>query len=152
MASSEKTEKSRYPSKYSPGVYVTAEQFIAELICERMAKWKKVTLGVKFWEKDDFWLQMYKMQLRYAHSLTKLYLPESVSIFLRSKEGLRVCTLRHEWIDKAVALIDTRVRADKASIAFKANEIPEILPCISPTKPREPFVPSKSVLSKLKDL
>lgn len=149
MASSKKTEKSRYPSKYSVGTFVTAEQFIAELMCERMAKLRKVTLGPKFWESDDAWLKAYLLQLRYANTLTKLYLPESISIFLRSKTGEKVCTLRHEWIDNAVKLIDNRVRAERTVLTEKANEQSEP---VTLTKPREAFVPTKSTLSKLKGL
>ena len=49
----ERTEKSRYSSRYSPSAYVTGPQYILELICERKAKRENIDLPIKFWNLPD---------------------------------------------------------------------------------------------------
>ena len=45
-----RTQKSRYPSRYSPDGWVHAAQYITELICEKKAKADKIgELPLKLW-------------------------------------------------------------------------------------------------------
>ena len=71
------TEKSRYPSKYAPNTYITTEQFILELICERQANFQKKVLSVYFWKNQD-WANIYKRWLRAVHRLSKKYSAEAI--------------------------------------------------------------------------
>jgi chorismate-pyruvate lyase len=46
-----RTNKSRYPSRYSPNGWVSAPQYITELVCEKKAQKEKKELPMKFWER-----------------------------------------------------------------------------------------------------
>ena len=64
------TEKSRYPSRYSPEGWVSASQYITELICEKKARTDKKELPIKFWEIKE-WCKYYKYQITLANKLIK---------------------------------------------------------------------------------
>ncbi len=70
--SKQQTDKSKYPSKYSPNQYVTEAQFIIELICEKKAKFDNVELPIKFWNLPQ-WSMFFKRNLRRVHKLLKEY-------------------------------------------------------------------------------
>ena len=53
------SNKSRYPSRYSPGGWVSAPQYVTELICESKARQDKKDLPRKFWEDKD-WEKYFK--------------------------------------------------------------------------------------------
>jgi hypothetical protein len=73
----QQTEKSRYPSKYSPKKFVTARQYIIELICERIARHQKEDLGVQFWKNKE-WAGIYKRWLRVVGNICKDCPPEAI--------------------------------------------------------------------------
>jgi len=50
------TQKSKYPSRYSPNGWVHAAQYVTELICEKKAKTEGKELPLKFWELKE-WLK-----------------------------------------------------------------------------------------------
>lgn len=65
------TEKSRFKSKYTDG-YVAGPQYLVELICEKIAAKRKVTLPYKFWNVSP-WDKTFKTQLSHANKLIKSY-------------------------------------------------------------------------------
>lgn len=65
------TEKSRFKSKYTDG-YVAGPQYLAELICEKRAAKRKVSLPWKFWQTDE-WKKDFLAQLNHANKLVKEY-------------------------------------------------------------------------------
>ena len=66
----QQTTKSRYKSRYSPDVYVTAAQYIIELVCEKKAKFDKTELPIKFWNLPA-WRTFFVKNLRRVHKLLK---------------------------------------------------------------------------------
>ena len=68
----ERTEKSRYQSRYSPDKYVTAAQYIIELVCEKKATFDKTVLPIKFWNLPQ-WAGFFKCNLRKVHQLLKKF-------------------------------------------------------------------------------
>ena len=48
-----RTEKSKYPSRYSPNGWVHSAQYITELICEKKAKTEGKELPIKIWELKE---------------------------------------------------------------------------------------------------
>lgn len=70
--SKEQTVKSKYPSRYSPGNYVTASQYIIEFICERQAAFERKELPIKFWDIPE-WRDIFKKYLRKVNGLLKIY-------------------------------------------------------------------------------
>ena len=70
------SEESRYQSSYGGG-WVSAAQRIAEIMCERQAKSKKVDLPPKFWNLPT-WKRSFMQQILAANSLLKVYKPKSI--------------------------------------------------------------------------
>lgn len=83
----------KYPSKYSNGKSVGPAQYIAEFICERIAKRNKLDLHYRFWVNEE-WEKVYKGQLTAAYKLLKQYEPKAVLNALNSKEGSKIYSLR----------------------------------------------------------
>ena len=74
--SKNRTEKSKYPSRYSPQGWVSAAQYITEVICEKKAQKDKKDLPIKFWEIKE-WKSYYRYQITLANKLVKEFGEES---------------------------------------------------------------------------
>lgn len=144
-----RSEKSTYLSRYGGG-YVSPAQFLAEFMCARQAARQGKSLPLRFWTLPA-WEREFRNQLRLANGLLKLYLPEAVSLVLRSKQGRNVYSLGAKWIDPAVAAEDARLRA-LAALAVPEAEREPAEPPRAPEPPRPAFVATKSPLSRLKEL
>lgn len=93
----ERTSKSKYPSIYSPKGWVTAAQYIIEVVCEHKAKADKVDLPVRFWLNKE-WAAYYKMQLRAAHKLLKQYDEKAIIRALKDPRGKKIYSLMAPWL------------------------------------------------------
>lgn len=83
----------KYPSKYSNGKQVSAAQYIAEMICERLAKRNKKDLHYRFWLSSD-WEKEYKGQITAANKLLQSYDFNEIVHALNSTYGLKIYSLR----------------------------------------------------------
>ncbi len=101
MPSENQTEKSRYPSKYSPGKFVTAAQYIAEFICEKKAVINKQPLKERFWT-DPTWAKFYKQQILAANGLLKIYTQEAILAALKTRQAYRIFSLRAPHLDAII--------------------------------------------------
>jgi hypothetical protein len=140
----ERTEKSSYPSPYSPGGWVTGPQYIIELICESKARREKKDLPIQFWHLKE-WASYFKSQLRCVYKLLKTYDERAVINMLKANKG--VFSVRPNFVE---ALI---IKEQKKIDAIKSK--PRIEPIID--KPTEnarirdkEF--KKNTLSRLRDL
>jgi hypothetical protein len=94
----EQTEKSRYPSRYSPGEFISEAQYIIELACEQAARKRKIDLPIKFWNLPQ-WAQTYKAQLRAVHTLLKKYPGKIIIKVVKEK---KYDNLRPKWVEEAI--------------------------------------------------
>ena len=92
----------KFPSKYSNGKSVNAAQYIAELICERIAKRTKRDLHYRFWVNSD-WEKEYKGQLAASYKLLKKYDVKAIINALQTSGGSKIYSLRAPHL---VAMID----------------------------------------------
>lgn len=92
-----RTKKSTYPSRYSPDCWVSAPQYITELICEKKARLDKKDLPTKFWELKE-WRNFYRNQITAANTLLKKYKAEAIIAALRDKKTFRIFSLRAPWL------------------------------------------------------
>lgn len=113
--SNRQTEKSNYPSLYSPGKFVTFAQYLAEMMCGRKAKADNVDLPRQFWETSNEWKRYFKMQVLLANKLAVKY-PEQV-IMTALKEMPYAYSLRLQALEKKMAEVNNRVSiAEKKDI------------------------------------
>lgn len=111
-----RTEVSRYPSRYSPGGWVTEAQYIIELVCERRARSLNKDLPVRFWNQKE-WQAFYKAQLRITHKLLKKY--EAKSIIDVLKEG-RIWSLRPAFVEEKIQIKQKAI--DNARLAAQIRD------------------------------
>ena len=88
-----RTNKSQYPSRYSPGGWVSAPQYITEFICEKKAQKDRKELPIKFWEIKE-WRNYYRYQITLANKLLKEFPATSIMAALKDKRCWRTYSLR----------------------------------------------------------
>lgn len=83
----------KYPSKYSNGKTVTAQQYITEIICENKAKIEKRDLYFRFWTNKE-WSKFYRDQIATANKLVKKYPEQAIIKALQNPKASRIFSLR----------------------------------------------------------
>ena len=109
--SKEQTEKSRYQSRYSPDQFVSAAQYIIELVCERKAQLEERDLPVQFWKQPE-WEKYFKMQLRKCHALLKKYDEKIRYNYPTGKKGVFGDTGANIYIEELLRAADKLVKGD----------------------------------------
>ena len=141
--SKKRTEKSRYPSKYSPGDWVTSAQYIIELVCEKKAESEQTRLPVKFWNLPK-WQNYFKIQLRKCHSLLKKYDEKAIIRALNSQEGKRIYSLHAPWLEGIIKYEQILLNQENE----QKPESVKIWEKVTDGKPR-PYQPQDNLRNKL---
>jgi len=146
----EKTDNRCYPSKYSPGKYVTGAQYVIELICERKAALNGEVLSLRFWRNEE-WAKEFSSQTRTVNSLLKKYSVKALVHVLH--DNPRIYSLRAAWIkpkiDDAQRLVD-KAEKRKAEAVSQQKPVKRVTVDVN-SKPRQRVV-RKNALSKLYEL
>lgn len=138
------TDKSRYPSKYSPQQWVTAAQYIIEIVCERRALQNQRELMVQFWKQPE-WSQFFVSQLRMCHKLLKKYEAKAIIAALKDNRAKSVNSLFAPWLIPIIEGEQSKLRIQEVL----AQNIP--VERQSTTEKPRVAQPNK-VLNKLKEL
>lgn len=134
------TVNSKYESRYGGG-WVTAAQFLAEVMCERTAKKDKLEITPKFWNTVR-WAGVFLKQLAHANKLLSIYDPSVVSAALRTREGKNIYSLGAPWLINILKIEKNNVKKIELANTKEAKDL----------SIRLPFNGSKSLISKIKDL
>jgi hypothetical protein len=115
-----RSEASKWPSRYSPGGWVTAAQYIIELVCERQARnKKKADLPVRFWNLPE-WQKEFVSQTRATHRLLKKYEPQAIISAVKQRN---IWSLRPKWVEAVIQQeqkkLDGKRLAQKAETSTK---------------------------------
>ena len=92
-----RSDKSKYPSRYSPKGWVSSYQYITELICEKKAQQDGKDLPSKFWDINE-WRSFYRYQITLATSLVKKYGEEAGIAALRDRRCYKTYSLRAPFL------------------------------------------------------
>ena len=138
-----RSDKSRYPSRYSPGGWVSASQYITELVCEKKAQREKKELPMKFWE-DKEWCKYYKYQITLANKLIKQHGEDAIVAALRDKRCWSTYSLRSPFLKKIIEEKAQQVIERPASTEYNINDAKEVKHKTNNNK--------KSIISKLRNL
>lgn len=148
---------SKYLSKFGLSRWVTAAQYLAEVMCERRAKAEKKALPLQFW-KTPPWDAVYRQQVAAVSRLFSRLDPKgagtaatAVSRFLRSQRGKTAYSMAGAWVVPFVEAEHKKVLAERASAVPTPEETPREGPR-PPERPRDPFVRGESLLTKLKGI
>lgn len=116
-----RTEKSKYPSPYSPGGWVTGAQYIIELVCEQRAKFDQKDLPVQFWNLPE-WNRYFVSQTKKCNKLLEVYDEKSV---IQAVKKSRIRNLLPKWVVSAIAKEQKELDAQR-ELAEKMQERPEV--------------------------
>lgn len=105
----ERTEKSRYPSRYSPKGWVTEAQYIIELVCEQSAKHTRTDLPLQFW-KQEKWSKFFASQTRAVHKLLKSY---DGKVIISTVKQKKIRTLLPKWVEGVIRQEQEKYNAEK---------------------------------------
>ena len=123
-----RTGKSKYQSP-STGEYCTSTQYMAELMCLRMAESSNEgSLGFKFWNKGK-WKKTYQHQIILANRLVKEFDEKLLMQALNSKKGQSIYSLRNKRLVELVSELKTEPPKPQSS------ELPTSDPLAKPKKP-----------------
>lgn len=132
----------KFPSKYSNGKEVTAAQYLAELICERLAKKNKKDLHYRFWLNPD-WEKEYKGQIAAANKLLSNFDIKHIIAALSTFNGQKIYSLRAPHLSD---MISKESRKQKHENIEVAPQIERNITTYGRNKK------SNSVLDKLKEI
>lgn len=141
------SDESRYESRYGGG-FITPAQYIAEVMCERVAKKNKKDLPIKFWNLPAH-KRNFMVTILAANALLKLYHPKAIIAALRKSPT--VYSLRAPWLDAIIQ--EEQEKLDKFVEEVSTTPSPSPAKDIDTSeKPRESFVSQQSTLNKLRGL
>ena len=93
-----RSDDSKWPSRYSPAAWVTAAQYIIELVCERQAAKNKVDLPLQFWNLPE-WSKEFASQTRATNRLLKKYDAKAIINAIKMKG---IWSLRPKWVEQVI--------------------------------------------------
>jgi hypothetical protein len=93
----QRSDKSPYPSKYSPKGWITGQQYIIETVCEKKARKDNKELPIQFWKLPE-WASFFKMQLRKARELIKKYSEKTIIRALDNPKARNTWSLHAPWL------------------------------------------------------
>ncbi len=96
-----RTEACKHQSRMGAG-WITAEQLVAEIICERQAKQQGIELLPRFWTVSP-WDKVFAKNIALARRLTKRLGAIPLLRALESYQGQKVYSLTAKWF---VALVE----------------------------------------------
>jgi len=140
--SSNRTSKSNYPSRYSPGGWVSAPQYITELVCEKKATKDKKELPIKFWEIKE-WRNYFKYQITLANKLINEFGADSVIAALKDSRCWKTYSLRSPFLR---GIIEEKDRMPQKSHDVDYNVSDKDRPSYKTNNTKD------TIISKLKDL
>jgi len=115
----EQTDKSKYPSRYSPSQFVTAAQYIIELTCEQAAIRERRELPIQFWKLPQ-WKTLYLGQLRAVHALLKKYSTTAIISVVKAK---KINNLRPKWVEELINQEQLNINAKIPQEKLEQTEI-----------------------------
>lgn len=121
---SERTEKCTWPSIKNPGSWVTANQYIMELLFINEArKMNDADLPRQFWKLPQWGDKKWAAHGRAVSKLLKVYEPKAVISAVKNR---RLFSLRPKWVENIVQeeqrKLDAKRKIQKEQIASKPKQ------------------------------
>lgn len=141
----ERTDSSKYPSRYAPNKWITPAQYITELICEKKAQKDKKDLPIEFWKLPE-WRKFFQQQVLAANGLLKIYDVKAIIRALNNKNAWSIYSLRAPHLDDLIKAEQRLLEIEQEKMKDSSVERQSVV-----SKPREQIV-KKNTLSKLRDI
>ena len=134
-----RSEKSPCPSIFAPSTWISYQQLIVEMICQRAAKKDQKDLPQRFWTLKP-WAQYYRHQITLCARLCKEYDPKIIIKALRDPKGRKIYSLGAPHLK---GLIEKYASMPEITIEEEIGELEISLGL------RKPMENTKSLRSKL---
>jgi hypothetical protein len=133
----------KYISKYSNDKFVTAQQYITELICEHKALKEKKDLHFRFWTNKE-WSLFYRNQIATANKLIEKYSSQAIIEAIKDDRAKKIFSLRAPHLIPIIEEHEAIIQAqnNKLSMEFDRNT----------QKTYHKSSKQKNTLSRLKEL
>lgn len=142
--SKQQTDLKKYRSP-STGDFCTAAQYIAEIICQRIADKDKLgALAYKFWNQDK-WKKIYIRQVSLANKLVKEYGDDFVR-FVKSKSGKYIISLGMRDIKQKFERFKKTLDKSEPDDTIEVKKTENLV-----YKPRQSFG-SKTLVQRIKEV
>jgi len=142
MTKRQRTEKRKYKHT-TTGDYCTCAAYIAEMMCLRLAEYKKISgLAFKFWNNKP-WDWTFKRQMMVANKLIKEYGESLIIKSLNSNELKSIFSLTHPKVKRVL---------EKNKLSFKEIQVKPVEKIETNVATRNKAFGKKSQLSKLRKL
>ena len=138
-----RTDKSQYPSRYSPGGWVSAPQYITEFICEKKAQKDRKELPLKFWEIKE-WRNYYRYQITLANKLLKEFPADAIIAALKDKRCWKTYSLRAPMLYGIIQEKDSEIVKRESETNYDVSEQDNVKHKSANKK--------QSIISKLREL
>lgn len=146
----QRSDQCKYQSRYADDTWVTAAQYITELVCEKKAQNERKELPQKFWNLPE-WKKFFAMQVLAANELLKIYPAKAVILALNDGRTKKMFSLRFPALDAVIEEYKKKIEREERELA--GVDKMEVSDTATTTKPRTPFKKSKkSILSKLENV
>lgn len=143
--SNKPTQSSKYPSRYSPGKWISSSQYITELICEKKAQKNKKDLPNEFWNLPE-WKKFYKQQILAACGLLKIYDDKAIIRALQNKAAWSIYSLRAPHLDDII-------KEEQRLLELEQEKVKPINLDLKSTDSKPRIEKSrKNIITKLKEL
>jgi hypothetical protein len=134
----------KYPSRYSNEKFVSAAQYITEMICEKKAKIDKEDLHHKFWTNKK-WSSFFRNQIATANKLVSKYGEKAVIRALKNPKTERMYSLRAPYLLPIIEQEAEIVSKENSALTKNLERKENISHRQSGNNP-------KNILSKLEDI
>lgn len=148
-----RSDKACFQSRFGGG-WLTSSQYLAEGMCDRMARKEKTSLPAQFWVTSDLWKRHFLTQIRFANALLKLYGIEAILKGLRHPKGKTVYSLGARWLDPLIKEEQRKIDQQARKLAEAAKSASVVEPACPPqsTAPRPVFQQRSNQIDRLKGL
>jgi hypothetical protein len=136
------TGKCQYSSPFSPGKYITAAQYLAELMCQRIARQESKELPDRFWNLPK-WQAIIRKHYTHLGRLTRRFPVEAIIRAFNDKRSQRMISFGNRGF---IPIIIDHMAAIKREEANPPKETEAVDTTLEPRKPA-----GKTAISKLKE-
>ncbi len=143
---SERGQATTYRSRYAAG-WISAPQYLAEMMCERAARHTGKELPAGFWSLPE-WKRLFGLQLRLANALLAEFSAEAILRTLRSETGKKAYSLGAPWLRRLMVVEENLLRRQAS---MRPKEVAPAPVADDGCGPRQPYVQRPSLLDKLRD-
>jgi hypothetical protein len=133
----------KYLSKYSNGKYVSAAQYITELICENKARKDRLDLHYKFWTQKS-WMAFFRNQIASAHKLLKQYEAKAIINAIKDDRASKIYSLRAPHLISIIEEKQSSLSLQNTDLTININRNNKTF--------RQKKEQTKNIVSKLKEL